>query len=68
MYIITLFLGYFKNTSNLLIIPAFNILNSIFKMKDDPLSLQGKLSFWNGESVYDFYHTAACESHRHAED
>lgn len=31
-----LFLGYFKSSSNLLLIPAFNILNAVFKMKDDP--------------------------------
>lgn len=40
-----MFLGYFKSSSNLLIIPAFNILNSIFKMKDDPPESTRKAEF-----------------------
>lgn len=39
------FLGYFKSSSNLLIISAFNVLNAVFKIKDDPPESTWKAEF-----------------------
>lgn len=64
------FLGYFKSSSNLLIISAFNVLNAVFKIKDDPpwVYMESWVSEIERVCMISIKSTAACESHRHEED